>query len=158
MGAGAGTGQALPWAIASDVPSTSPGHRTNSGAHGEAYSMHMYAFKQSCAHDSCNKPGGCRSPFRLTQVSLSAHKWFPFLLYEKTIISHVSDAGLPDVRDAGLPFHTRRSPFHTPFHTMHVHPHAPLPREIHEKITTSPFKHSAGPAPAAKRTRRAPQK
>ena len=28
----------MPWAIASDVPSTSPGHRTNSGAHGEAYS------------------------------------------------------------------------------------------------------------------------
>ena len=47
MGAGAGTGEALPWAIASDVPSTSPGHRTNSGAHGEAYSMHTYAFKHS---------------------------------------------------------------------------------------------------------------
>ena len=41
MGSGAGTGEALPWAIASDVPSTSPRHRTNSGAHGEAYSMHQ---------------------------------------------------------------------------------------------------------------------
>ena len=56
MGAGAGTGEALPWAIASDVPSTSPGHRTNSGAHGEAYSMHTYAFKHSCNYDSCNTP------------------------------------------------------------------------------------------------------
>ena len=37
----------LPWAIASDVPSTSPGHRTNSGAHGEAYSTRTYAFKHS---------------------------------------------------------------------------------------------------------------
>jgi len=55
-----------------------------------------------------------RSPFRLTQVSLSAYKkkqWFPFLLYEKTNISHVSDAGLPDVRDAGLPFTHAGLPF-----------------------------------------------
>ena len=42
MGSGAGTGQALAWAIASDVPSTSPGHRTSSGALGETYSMHTY--------------------------------------------------------------------------------------------------------------------
>ena len=32
MGAGAGTGEALPCIITSDVHSTSPGHRTNSGA------------------------------------------------------------------------------------------------------------------------------
>ena len=40
MGASAGTGEALAWAIASDVPSTSPSHGTNSGAHGEPYSTH----------------------------------------------------------------------------------------------------------------------
>ena len=61
MGAGAGTGEALAWAIASDVPSTSPGHRTNSGALGEAYSMHTYAFKQSCVNDSCNEPAALRN-------------------------------------------------------------------------------------------------
>ena len=45
MGTWAGTGEALAWDIASDVPSTSPSHGSNSGAHGEAYSMHTYAFK-----------------------------------------------------------------------------------------------------------------
>ena len=33
MGTWAGAGEALAWDIASDVPSTSPGHMTNSGAH-----------------------------------------------------------------------------------------------------------------------------
>ena len=49
MGTWAGTGEALAWDIASDVPSTSPSHGSNSGAHGESYSTHTYAFKHSCA-------------------------------------------------------------------------------------------------------------
>ena len=36
MGIWAGTGEALAWHIASDVPSTSPSHESNSGAHEEA--------------------------------------------------------------------------------------------------------------------------
>ena len=35
MGTWAGTGEALAWDIASDVPSTSPSHGGNSGAQGE---------------------------------------------------------------------------------------------------------------------------
>ena len=35
MGASAGTGEALAWDIASDVPVTFPDHRYSSGAHGE---------------------------------------------------------------------------------------------------------------------------
>ena len=58
MGSWAGTGEALAWDIASDVPSTSPSHGSNSGAHGESYSMHTYAFKRSCTYDSCNEPLG----------------------------------------------------------------------------------------------------
>ena len=57
MGTWAGTGEALAWDIASDVPSTSPSHGSNSGAHGESYSTHTYAFKRSCTYDSCNTPG-----------------------------------------------------------------------------------------------------
>ena len=56
MGTWAGTGEALAWDIASDVPSTSPSQGSNSGAHRESYSTHTYAFKRSCAHDSCNEP------------------------------------------------------------------------------------------------------
>ena len=52
MGTWAGTGEALALDIASDVPSTFPGHRTNSGVHGEAYSTHTYAFQRSCTYDS----------------------------------------------------------------------------------------------------------
>ena len=52
----AGTGEALAWDIASDVPSTSPRQGINSGAHRKSYSMHTYAFKRSCTHDSCNEP------------------------------------------------------------------------------------------------------
>ena len=48
MGTWAGTGEALAWDIASDVPSTSPSHGSNSGAHRESYSTHTYAFKRSC--------------------------------------------------------------------------------------------------------------
>ena len=44
MGTWAGTGEALAWDIASDVPSTSPSHGSNSGAHGESCSTHTYAF------------------------------------------------------------------------------------------------------------------
>ena len=47
MGTWAGTGEALAWDIASDVPSTSPSHGSNSGAHGESYSTHTYAFKRN---------------------------------------------------------------------------------------------------------------
>ena len=47
MGTWAGTGEALAWDIASDVPSTSPSHGINSGAQGESYSTHTYAFKRS---------------------------------------------------------------------------------------------------------------
>ena len=54
MGTWAETGEALAWYIASDVPSTSPSHGSNSGAHRESYSTHTYAFKRSCAYDSCN--------------------------------------------------------------------------------------------------------
>ena len=61
MGTWAGTGEALAWDIASDAPSTSPGHRTNSGAHGEAYSMHTYAFKLSCI-DVPNRVEGLHRP------------------------------------------------------------------------------------------------
>ena len=39
MGASAGIGEALAWAIASDVPSTPPSHGYTSGAHGEPWSM-----------------------------------------------------------------------------------------------------------------------
>ena len=56
MGTWAGTGEALAWDIASDVPSTSPSHGSNSGAQGESYSTHTYAFKRSCPNDSCNEP------------------------------------------------------------------------------------------------------
>ena len=47
MGTWAGTGEALAWDIASDVPSTSPSHGSNSGAQEESYSTHTYAFKRS---------------------------------------------------------------------------------------------------------------
>ena len=47
MGTWAGTGEALAWYIASDVPSTSPSQGSNSGAHRESYSTHTYAFKRS---------------------------------------------------------------------------------------------------------------
>ena len=40
MGASAETGEALAWAIASDVPCTSPNHGYTSGAHGESWSTH----------------------------------------------------------------------------------------------------------------------
>ena len=40
MSSSAGTGEVLAWAIASDVPSTSPNHGYTSGAHGEPWSMH----------------------------------------------------------------------------------------------------------------------
>ena len=40
MGASAGTGEALAWVIARDVPSTSPNHGYTSGAHGEPWSTH----------------------------------------------------------------------------------------------------------------------
>ena len=56
MGTWAGTGEALAWDIASDVPSTSPSQGSNSGAHRESHSTHTYAFKRSCADDSCNTP------------------------------------------------------------------------------------------------------
>ena len=56
MGSWAGTGEALAWDIASDVPSTSPSHGSNSGAHGESYSTHTYAFQRSCTYDLCNEP------------------------------------------------------------------------------------------------------
>ena len=52
MGTWAGTGEALAWYIASDVPSTSPSQGSNSGAHRESCSTHTYAFKRSCADDS----------------------------------------------------------------------------------------------------------
>ena len=44
MGTWAGTGEALAWDIASDVPSTSPSHGSNSRAHGEPYSKHTHAY------------------------------------------------------------------------------------------------------------------
>ena len=56
MGTWAGTGEALAWYIASDVPSTSPSQGSNSGAHRESYSTHTYAFKRSCPICSCNAP------------------------------------------------------------------------------------------------------
>ena len=42
MGTWAGTGGALAWVIVSDVPSTSSGHGSNSGAHGEPYSKQTH--------------------------------------------------------------------------------------------------------------------
>ena len=65
MGTWAGTGESLAWYIASDVPSTSPSQRSNSGAHRETYSTHTYAFQRSCPHDSCNTPVVLRDHRRL---------------------------------------------------------------------------------------------
>ena len=52
----------MAWDIASDVPSTSPSHGSNSGAHGESCSTHTYAFKHSCTYDSCNTLCATRRP------------------------------------------------------------------------------------------------
>ena len=60
MGIWAGTGEALAWYIASDVPSTPPSQGSNSGAHRESCSTHTDAFKHSCNNDSCNAPSTVR--------------------------------------------------------------------------------------------------
>ena len=63
MGTWAGTGEAF-WPgtlpVMSPLPPLAMGATDNSGAHGEAYSTHTYAFKHSCVNDSHNEPTAAR--------------------------------------------------------------------------------------------------